>query len=109
MKFWQDRRVFVTGASGLLGSWMVEGLLREGAHVTCLLRDWVPASKLISSGTVNRTNVVHGQLEDYELLLRTLNEYEIDTVFHLAAQTIVGTASRSAISTFDANIRGTWN
>jgi CDP-glucose 4,6-dehydratase len=64
---------------------------------------------LISSGLVNRANVVHGQLEDYELLVRALNEYETDTVFHLGAQTIVGTASRSAISTFEANVRGTWN
>lgn len=109
MGFWNNRNVFVTGATGLLGSWMVEELLNKGANVTCLIRDWVPGGKLISSGMVNRTNVVHGQLEDYELLVRIVNEYEIDSVFHLAAQTIVGTASRSAISTFEANIRGTWN
>lgn len=109
MGFWRNRNVFVTGATGLLGSWMVEDLVKKGANVTCLIRDWVPGSKLISSGTVNRSNIVHGQLEDYELLVRALNEYEIDTVFHLAAQTIVGTASRSAISTFEANVRGTWN
>jgi CDP-glucose 4,6-dehydratase len=88
---------------------MVEELLNEGANVTCLLRDWVPGSKFVSSGTANKANIVHGQLEDYDLLVRVINEYEIDTVFHLAAQTIVGTASRSAISTFDSNIRGTWN
>ena len=109
MGFWQNRNVFVTGASGLLGSWMVEELIKEGASVTCLLRDWVPGSKLISSGMASRANIVHGQLEDYDLLVRIINEYEIDSVFHLAAQTIVGTASRSAISTFDSNIRGTWN
>lgn len=109
MSFWQNRNVFITGASGLLGSWMVEELLGKGANIVCLVRDWVPGSKLISSGMINRTNVVYGKLEDYELLVRILNEYEIDTVFHLAAQTIVGTAARSAISTFEANIRGTWN
>lgn len=109
MGFWQNRNVFITGASGLLGSWMVEELIKEGASVTCLLRDWVPGTKLISSGTASRANIVHGQLEDYDLLVRIINEYEIDSVFHLAAQTIVGTASRSAISTFDSNIRGTWN
>lgn len=98
----------MTGASGLLGSWMVETLLSEGANVTCLLRDWVPGSRLISSGTTSRANIVHGELTDYELLLRVVNEYEIDSVFHLAAQTIVGTASRSALSTFESNIRGTW-
>lgn len=109
MGFWQNRNVFVTGASGLLGSWMVEELIEAGASVTCLMRDWVPGSKLISSGTAGRSNIVHGQLEDYDLLVRVINEYEIDSVFHLAAQTIVGTASRSAISTFESNIRGTWN
>jgi CDP-glucose 4,6-dehydratase len=109
MGFWQSKNVFVTGATGLLGSWMVEELLKEGANVTCLIRDWVPGSKLISSGAASKANIVHGQLEDYELLLRTVNEYEIDSVFHLAAQTIVGTASRSALSTFESNVRGTWN
>lgn len=109
MDFWRNRNVFVTGATGLLGSWMVEDLVGKGANVTCLIRDWVPGSKLISSGLANRVNVVHGPLEDLELLVRALNEYEIDTVFHLAAQTIVGTASRSAISTFESNVRGTWN
>ncbi len=107
--FWKQRPVFVTGASGLLGSWLVDELLARGAHVTALLRDQVPGSRLVSSGTVDRITVVRGDLEDGTLLTRALNEYEIDTVFHLGAQTIVGTAYRSAVSTFDSNIRGTWN
>jgi CDP-glucose 4,6-dehydratase len=109
MSFWKNRNVFVTGATGLLGSWMVEELLDRGANITCLIRDWVPGSKLVDLGLLARTNIVHGELEDYTRLLRTLNEYEIDTVFHLGAQTIVGTASRSALSTFESNVRGTWN
>jgi CDP-glucose 4,6-dehydratase len=107
--FWRDRSVFVTGASGLLGSWLTEELVRRGARVVCLVRDWVPESRLMESDTLSRVRTVRGELEDYQLLLRALNEYEIDTVFHLGAQTIVGTASRSALSTFEANIRGTWN
>lgn len=106
---WKDRRVFVTGATGLLGSWMVDELLKRGADVTCLMRDWVPRSKFIESDLLTRVNVVRGELEDYPVLLRALNEYEIDSVFHLGAQAIVGTASRSAVSTFESNIRGTWN
>lgn len=109
MSFWNDKRVFVTGGAGLLGSWMVESLVDKGAEVTCLLRDWVPGSKFVRSGTVERANVVSGDLENYELLLRIINEYEIDTVFHLGAQTIVGTAARSTLSTFESNVRGTWN
>lgn len=109
MTFWTDRRVFVTGATGLLGSWIVESLLDKGAGVTCLIRDWIPQSQLVASGSIERTNVVRGELEDCHLLIRVLNEYEIDTVFHLGAQTIVGTASRSPLSTFESNIRGSWN
>ena len=109
MTFWNNRNVFVTGASGLLGSSMVEELLSQGANVTCLVRDWVRGSKLLESDNLVRCNVVRGELVDYDVLLRGINEYEIDTVFHLGAQTIVGTASRSPISTFEANIKGTWN
>ena len=109
MTFWKDRNVFVTGATGLLGSWLTEELLSQGANVVCLVRDWVPGSKLVESGLIQQTNVVRGEVEDYPVLLRALNEYEIDTVFHLGAQTIVGTSVRSALSTFESNIRGTWN
>lgn len=109
MTFWKDRKVFVTGATGLLGSWLVDELLDRGANVTCLIRDWVGNSKLIGSKQFERTNTVRGELEDYQVLLRSLNEYEIDTVFHLGAQTIVGTSARSALSTFESNIKGTWN
>lgn len=106
---WRNHNVLVTGATGLLGSWLVDELLERGANVTCLIRDWVPASKLVVSKSIERTNIVRGELEDLAVVVRTLNEYEIDTVFHLGAQTIVGTASRSALSTFESNIRGTWN
>lgn len=107
--FWKNRSTFVTGATGLLGSTLVKKLLEQGAPVTCLVRDWVPKSHLVLSGDLERVNVVRGELEDRDVVLRAINEYEIETVFHLGAQTIVGTASRSVLSTFEANIRGTWN
>lgn len=109
MSFWSGRPVFVTGGGGLLGSWMTEELVRRGADVVCLLRDWVPESRLRTEGILDRITVVRGELEDRDLLVRALNEYEIETVLHLGAQTIVGTAARSPLSTFEANIRGTWN
>jgi CDP-glucose 4,6-dehydratase len=109
INFWKGRCVFVTGATGLLGSWLVGELVKREAQVTCLVRDWVPGSRLLHTGALAQVNIVRGELEDFSLLLRILNEYEIDTVFHLGAQTIVGTASRSPLSTFETNIRGTWN
>jgi CDP-glucose 4,6-dehydratase len=108
MARWQGSSVLVTGASGLLGSALVEGLLERGANVTCLVRDWVPQSRLFAEDLAQDANLVRGELEDFETVLRALNEYEVETVFHLGAQTIVGTASRSPLSTFESNIKGTW-
>lgn len=107
--FWTDRPVLVTGASGLLGSWLVKRLVAVGAEVICLVRDWVPASELVRSGDIEKTRVVRGDVCDQELVERTLGEYEIRTVFHLAAQTIVGVANRNPVSTLQTNIGGTWS
>ncbi len=107
--FWRDRPTFVTGATGLVGSWLVKSLLRRGADVVCLVRDWIPQSELQQSGAYGRVRVVRGDIRDKDLLERILGEYEVATVFHLAAQTIVGVANRNPISTFETNITGTWN
>jgi CDP-glucose 4,6-dehydratase len=107
--FWKGKNVFVTGASGILGSHIAEALVSSGAETTILLRDDVPSSRLIETGLSGKVNRVRGQVEDYWVLERALNEYEIDTVFHLGAQTIVGAANRSPLGTFRSNIEGTWN
>jgi len=107
--FWQDRSVFVTGCTGLLGSWMTQELVNRGAKVVGLVRDWVPQSRLFTEGLSQKIVTVYGRVEDIATLERTLSEYEIDTVFHLAAQTIVGVANREPLGTFEANIKGTWN
>lgn len=107
--YWKNKNVFITGATGFLGSWLTKYLLEENSNITALVRDWVPKSKLISDDSINKINIVRGNIEDYLLLERILNEYEIDTVFHLAAQTIVGIANNNPLSTFESNIKGTWN
>lgn len=107
--FWQDRPTFVTGGTGLVGSWLVGRLVASGADVICLVRDWVPQSELVRVGTIEHVKVVRGDIRDREVLERALGEYEIDTVIHLAAQTIVTIANRNPISTFETNIAGTWN
>ena len=102
------RSGLVTGAYGLLGSWLTKALLDRGARVTVLRRDDAPASALTLEGTEARCTVVRGDVRDLELLDRVLGEEEVDSVFHLAAQTIVGTAQRSPLSTWETNVRGTW-
>jgi CDP-glucose 4,6-dehydratase len=104
----RGRSVFVTGAYGLLGSWLVKSLVEQGARTTVLKRDAVVRSALVVEGTERRVNVVHGDICDADLIERAVGEYEVDTVFHLAAQTIVGIANTAPLSTFETNIRGTW-
>jgi len=106
---WRDRPTLVTGATGLVGSWLVQRLTEAGADIVCLVRDWVPGSEIVRSKMLDQVKVVRGDICDRDLLERTLGEYEINTVFHLAAQTIVGIANRNPISTFESNIGGTWN
>jgi CDP-glucose 4,6-dehydratase len=106
--FWRDRPTFVTGGTGLVGSWLLRRLVDEQAEVVCLVRDWVPQSEVVRSGILDRVRVVRGDVRDQAILERALGEYEIDTVIHLAAQTTVPVALRNPISTFETNVGGTW-
>lgn len=109
MTSWAGRSVLVTGASGLVGSWLTPRLVSLGADVSVLVRDWDPQSELIRSGAVSRCRVVSGRLEDVTDVERALVEYEVDSVFHLGAQALVGAALRSPLATFESNIRGTYH
>ena len=105
---WDSRRVFVTGATGLVGSWLARALLERGAHVTVLVRDADPQSELLQSGDLARTTVVNGEVQSLDTLLRALNHHRPDTIFHLAAQTQVRCAWRDPFETFESNVRGTY-
>jgi len=107
--FWSPRSVLVTGATGMIGSWLVKELLDAGARVIALVQDANPFTELYRSKDIDRVHVVNGNLEDFWVLERAINLYEVDTVFHLGAQTIVGTAYRFPLQTFESNIRGTYN
>ncbi len=107
--FWLDRPTFVTGGTGLLGGWLVSRLVSAGADVICLVRDWVPQCELLRTRLIEKVKVVRGDVRDREVIERALGEYEVDTVIHLAAQTIVTIANRNPLSTFETNIGGTWN
>lgn len=109
MDYWQDRNVFVSGANGFLGSWLARALVARGARVVVLIRDRVAGGGLQLMGIREAVTLVRGDLGDYLLLERLLNEYEVHTCFHLAAQAIVGAANRSPLPTFESNIRGTWH
>ena len=100
--------MFVTGATGLLGSWLVPELVRRGAAVVALVRDGAPRSRLAREGWLGRIATVQGSLTENGLVHRALAEYGIDTVFHLGAQTLVGVAKVDPTGTLEANVRGTW-
>jgi CDP-glucose 4,6-dehydratase len=106
---WLDRPVLVTGATGLVGGWLGRRLIAEGADLVCLVRDWIPQSELVASAAIENVKIVRGDIGDRALLERILGEYEINTVMHLAAQTVVGVANLNPVSTFESNIAGTWN
>ena len=107
--FWRDRPTFVTGGTGLVGGWLTQRLVEDGASVVCLVRDWVPRSTLLAGDLASKVTIVRGDVRDQAALERVLGEYEIDTVLHLAAQTIVPIANRNPVSTFESNIGGTWS
>ncbi|MEM1156902.1 MAG: GDP-mannose 4,6-dehydratase [Verrucomicrobiota bacterium] len=107
--FWQGKRVAVTGATGMVGAWLVKDLLEQGASVIALVRDADPQSEFFRSGDYQKTTVVSGELENFNAVERMVNEHEADTIFHLAAQPIVGAALRAPLPTFEANIRGTYH
>jgi CDP-glucose 4,6-dehydratase len=105
---WRHRSVLVTGATGLLGGWLIEALLQRGASVVCLVRDGVPQSRFYTAGIDHRVITCQGDVTDQVTLERVLGEHEVRSVFHLAAQTIVGIANRNPVSTFQSNVAGTW-
>jgi CDP-glucose 4,6-dehydratase len=107
--FWKDRSVLVTGATGLVGGWLVKELLKRESRVTALVLDSEQTSELFRSGDINRISVINGNLRSYEHVSRAVSQSESETIIHLGAQTIVGTALSDPINTFKANIEGTWN
>ena len=107
-EFWRNRPVLVTGATGLLGSWLVAALVERGARTIMLVRDRVPDALVFTSGTADQCIEVSGDVCDGRLVERVLAEYEIDAVFHLAARTIVAQAYRDPLGTFRSNVEGTW-
>ncbi|MGQ0721056.1 MAG: NAD-dependent epimerase/dehydratase family protein [Candidatus Eiseniibacteriota bacterium] len=106
---WKGRPCLVTGATGLVGSWLVKELLALDCRVVVLVLDADPQSELLRSGDIARCHVVDGNLTRFEDVERAVNLHAVDTVFHLGAQTLVGVAHRYPMSTFEANVRGTWH
>jgi CDP-glucose 4,6-dehydratase len=109
MSFWKDKSVLVTGATGLVGSWLINELLKKEARITALILDSDPSSQLMRSGDIEKISVVNGNLSNYQDVTRAMFTNECSTVIHLGAQTIVGTALLDPLSTFESNIKGSWN
>jgi CDP-glucose 4,6-dehydratase len=106
---WRNRRTLVTGATGIVGSWLCEELTRRGAHVVAFVLDDDPQSRFYSERIVDACSVVRGNLTNFSDCMRAIGAHEIEVVFHLAAQTLVGTALRDPLGTFESNIRGTYH
>lgn len=106
---WQDKKVLVTGASGFVGSYLVEKLLSFDARVTALVQDISPSSRFFREKMVEKVQLVQGNLEEFSLLERAICRHEIEIVFHLGAQTLVNTALQFPFDTLESNIRGTYN
>jgi len=106
---WKDRKVLITGVTGLVGSWLVKALLKRKSIIIVLVRDIDYQTEFYRSGDYLQTNIVNGPLENFSTVERAINEYEVDTIFNLGAQTIVGAAYREPLQTFESNIRGTYN
>jgi CDP-glucose 4,6-dehydratase len=109
MSFWSQKKVFITGITGLVGSSLTAKLISEGAIVTGLIIEKDINSELIRSGNIDRVTTVNGDLADSRIISRVLHEGNFDVIFHLGAQTIVGTALADPVNTFETNIKGTWN
>lgn len=107
--FWTDKKVFITGATGLLGSWLTKRLINEKAKVFALVRDFDPQSELIRSEDYKKISIINGELQDFPTMERAIASNEIEYVFHVAAQAIVGTAYINPLEAFESNIRGTYN
>lgn len=107
--FWKGKNVFVTGADGFIAGWIAKRFVDEGAVVTIIVRDYKSESSLDTLGFRHKVHIVHGDIIDTHLMQRILNEYAIEYVYHLAAQAIIGPANRNPLSTFESNIKGTWN
>ncbi len=106
---WENKNVFITGCTGFIGCWLAKELVESGARVTGLVRDVVPQSAFFQFNLNKKITIVAGKIDNFQLLKRIISEYEIDTVFHLAAQTQVEIAHQDPLSTFETNIMGTCN
>ena len=106
---WKNTNVLVTGADGFIGSHIAKALIDKGAKVTTIVRDLKKTNNLDILNLRDKINIIHGDLVNFNDCERCINEYDIEFCFHIAAQAIVGPANRSPLSTFESNIKGTWN
>lgn len=107
--FWKDKRIFVTGGTGFIGTYLVDELVRKGAEVYCLAFEIQRDCNFVKKGLDKSTSLIYGDMRDFEMIKLSLEKYGIDTVFHLAAQPLVQIALRNPFETIKANVTGVLN
>ncbi|MCK4423419.1 MAG: GDP-mannose 4,6-dehydratase [Candidatus Omnitrophica bacterium] len=106
--FWKNKKVFITGHEGFLGSWLAKILLSYGAKITGIDKVENRSISMLDGLRKNLT-CIKGNMTGLRLIRNIIEEYRPEIVFHLAAQSIVGEASKTPVRAFKSNIEGTWN
>lgn len=97
--------IFITGIQGFIGSHLAKKMIEEEHNVIGLIRDCQKTKWL--KETLKGCITVRGDVTNFRVLKRVLNQYQIDWCIHLAAHSIVKTAYRDPIETFSTNVMGT--
>jgi CDP-glucose 4,6-dehydratase len=107
--FFANKYILVTGASGLLGSWLIEELLNQNAEVTGISLDSSKDALMKSKNILDKIENYHIDISKYDELEKIVTKKKYSIIFHLAAQTQVTDALKNPLNTLKSNVEGTWN
>ncbi len=109
VKFWNKRRVLITGFEGFLGSNLTRKLVGASASIMGLDIKTYRKATLLTASDYDKIKVIKGDVANYSLIRKIISTHKIEVVFHLAAEAIVGRSLENPLKTFATNVKGTWN